>query len=427
MASINRVNPEYTQSLFDRYTSVVDAFSQYNNILSFTAGNEVINVVDYVSAAPYIKATVRDTKAFRDARGYRKIPISYSAADVSTLQLPTKNYLSCGSEDDAIEMYGMNVYSWCGNSTYTLSGYDKVYTQFQDSNIPSLFTEVGCLPSFGHRTFQEVAAILGSVFPATFSGVIVYEWPQGDSKYGIVEYPKSDDTGFPTTLVEYNNLGKVYTTASPVSTAWSDYTPTNSPPSCPASNSKWPLDASKALPTIQALNIDTVTARTTYYSSTPKAVVAAGSAATGSSTATSRGRPTDTTPSENRAALSTGAIAGIAVGGAAVGIAFAGAIFFLLRRRRNRTKGGRGMGSDGSLVVGGTEDDEGFNKAELPASSANPFFGKQELETNNVHEADAGRKLHEMDPSERRQVFEMPGSRPKASELEGTEAAQKVQ
>lgn len=97
--------------LFDRFAAVIDAFSQYNNTLSFTAANEVINQdEETVSVAPYIKAIVRDLKAFRDARGYRRIPISYSSTDIANRQLSTKDYLACGSQDDAIEMFGMNVY-----------------------------------------------------------------------------------------------------------------------------------------------------------------------------------------------------------------------------------------------------------------------------------------------------------------------------
>lgn len=231
--TFDRTDPDYTMQLFERFSSVVDAFAKYNNTLTFTAGNELINdQAESISLAPYIKAVVRDLKAFRDARGYRKIPISYTAADYADIALATKNYLACGDRADAIELFGFNVYSWCGNSSYVRSGYDEVYTEFQNTNIPALFAETGCISS-SPRTFGEVAAILGSVFPATFSGVIVYEWPLHVNGYGLVNYTNRDDSGFPETLADYNNLGNIYTTASPVSTAMTDYTPSNSPPACP--------------------------------------------------------------------------------------------------------------------------------------------------------------------------------------------------
>lgn len=116
MASIDRTNPAYTIDLFNTYAAVVDTFSKYENVLSFNAANEVINATQYTDTAPYIKAIVRDVRAYRDKRGYRKIPISYTAADTPDLQLPTISYLTCGEQDDTIEMFGMNVFSWCGIS-----------------------------------------------------------------------------------------------------------------------------------------------------------------------------------------------------------------------------------------------------------------------------------------------------------------------
>ena len=114
---IDRANPAYTIDMFNTYAAVVDTFSKYDNVLSFNAANEVINsTYTTTNTAPYIKAVVRDVRAYRDARGYRKIPISYTAADVPELQLPTVSYLTCGDQDDAIEMFGMNVFSWCGKA-----------------------------------------------------------------------------------------------------------------------------------------------------------------------------------------------------------------------------------------------------------------------------------------------------------------------
>lgn len=36
-------------------------------------------------AAPYVKAAVRDVKAYRDSKNYRKIPIGYSAGQIHGL------------------------------------------------------------------------------------------------------------------------------------------------------------------------------------------------------------------------------------------------------------------------------------------------------------------------------------------------------
>ena len=174
--AINRADPEWTLGMFDHYTSVIDAFAKYNNTLVFTIANEVINDDnESVGAGPYIKAAVRDIKAFRSARGYRKIPVSYGATDIPSIQSLIADYLACGDEADTVEIFGLNAFGWCGNSSYAVSGYDTLYTQLQHLNIPAVFTEVGC-NTITPRTFEEVAVILGSVFPIAFSGTIVYEW-----------------------------------------------------------------------------------------------------------------------------------------------------------------------------------------------------------------------------------------------------------
>lgn len=68
--------------------------------------------------APYIKAAVRDLKAFREKRGYRPIPLAYvSSEDVPNRKLAAE-YFACGDEGEAIELYGLNVYAWCGRSSY---------------------------------------------------------------------------------------------------------------------------------------------------------------------------------------------------------------------------------------------------------------------------------------------------------------------
>lgn len=61
----------------------MDEFQQYDNLGGFWIGNEVINTLGGSPSAPYIKAAVADMKSYLSAKGYRSIPIGYSAADVS--------------------------------------------------------------------------------------------------------------------------------------------------------------------------------------------------------------------------------------------------------------------------------------------------------------------------------------------------------
>jgi hypothetical protein len=77
----------------------------------------------------YVKAATADMKAYRDARGYRKIPIGYSHADVAGLRPVLQNYLACGNPDQAIDFFGLNAYEWCGNNNYMQSGYESLYNE----------------------------------------------------------------------------------------------------------------------------------------------------------------------------------------------------------------------------------------------------------------------------------------------------------
>jgi 1,3-beta-glucanosyltransferase GAS5 len=100
--SINRANPQpsynaaYLQSVF----ATIDAFAKYENTLAFFSGNEVINdEPDTTKTAPFVKAVTRDMKNYISSRGLRKIPVGYSAADVSVNRMQTAQYMNCGSDD----------------------------------------------------------------------------------------------------------------------------------------------------------------------------------------------------------------------------------------------------------------------------------------------------------------------------------------
>ena len=67
--SINRADPQWNTELFDHYQQVVDGLSKYSNVLGFFAGNEVSNNQSNTGASAYVKAAVRDTKAYIKQKG----------------------------------------------------------------------------------------------------------------------------------------------------------------------------------------------------------------------------------------------------------------------------------------------------------------------------------------------------------------------
>lgn len=58
-------------------------------------------------------------------------------ADIASLRPMLQNYLACGSNSsEALDFFSLNAYEWCGDSTYTLSGYSQLNKNVTDYSIP---------------------------------------------------------------------------------------------------------------------------------------------------------------------------------------------------------------------------------------------------------------------------------------------------
>ncbi|KAL8989349.1 MAG: hypothetical protein Q9169_008377 [Polycauliona sp. 2 TL-2023] len=259
--------PAWNQSQLSAFSAIMDEFQTYDNTALFFVGNEVLTTSEVSNAAPYVKAAIRDMKAYRDSRGYRKIPIGYSAADVPGLRPMLQNYLSCGDNDaERAEFYSLNVYEWCGDSNYQLSGYADLQRNATGYNIPIFVSETGCRVA-RPRLFSDQAAILGHVMADTWSGTIIYEWIQEENDYGLISYgPKVDPMlstaaldGYPrsgtplTVSPDYGNLKSQWATLSPTGVKLSDYSASASiaPPACPTPTpGGWIVNGNAALPSV---------------------------------------------------------------------------------------------------------------------------------------------------------------------------------
>jgi hypothetical protein len=181
--SINRDSPTWDDVLYNRYTSVVDMFSQYDNVIGFFAGNEVSNNNTNTDASAFVKAAVRDTKSYIKAKGYRQMYVGYATNDDADIREDLANYFNCGDQDSAIDFWGYNIYSWCGDSSFTESGYDKRVQEFSSYSVPSFFAEYGC-NTVRPREFTEVQSLFGDKMTGTFSGGIVYMYFQEANDFG---------------------------------------------------------------------------------------------------------------------------------------------------------------------------------------------------------------------------------------------------
>ena len=92
-----------------------------------------------------------------------------------------------------VDLFALNSYSWCGNATYTSSGYDVLTESFKDSSVPVFLSEYGCNEVVGARPWSEIPSLYGDEMAATMSGGVVYEWTQEANNYGLVELESSGD------------------------------------------------------------------------------------------------------------------------------------------------------------------------------------------------------------------------------------------
>ncbi|CAR29251.1 hypothetical protein ZYGR_0Z01730 [Zygosaccharomyces rouxii] len=213
-ASLSRLDPKcsYNANYLQNVFATIDAFAKYDNVLGFFAGNEVINDVNNTFTAPYVKAVVRDMKKYMKSQNYRQIPVGYSAADIASNRELAAQYFNCGDEDDArIDMFGVNDYSWCGDSSFEKSGYSTKVETYENYSIPIFLSEFGCNQGVSDgRPFTEIGAIYSDKMSSVFSGGLVYEYSGEANGYGLVDI----DGDSVSKNQDYQNLKKQYAAQS---------------------------------------------------------------------------------------------------------------------------------------------------------------------------------------------------------------------
>lgn len=187
--AIDRSDPRWEVSLYERYTSVIDDLSQYNNTIGFFAGNEVSNTVSTTDASAFVKAAVRDMKAYIKEKGYRSMGVGYATNDDSTIRVNMADYFNCQNSEDSIDFWGYNIYSWCGDSSYQASGYKERTEEFRNYSVPVFFAEYGC-NEVTPRKFTEIKALFGDKMNDVWSGGIVYMYFQETNNYGRSSHPQ---------------------------------------------------------------------------------------------------------------------------------------------------------------------------------------------------------------------------------------------
>ena len=167
--------PVWTHELYERYTALIDTFQGYSNVLGVFIGTNVVQSSNSTDALPFLKAAIRDVKTYITEKKYRNIPVGYSGGYGRPVDMTLAEYLACGNDVETIDFLGFRNFNWCGNSSFTTSGYDKTLKDFKGYPRPVIISEYGCKTA--RPRFQEVAAIYGATnMTNTFSGGIAYEF-----------------------------------------------------------------------------------------------------------------------------------------------------------------------------------------------------------------------------------------------------------
>ncbi|CAJ1453275.1 unnamed protein product, partial [Effrenium voratum] len=214
--------------------TLMKEFGQYNNTLMFTAANELAQLdKNGYAAFPCVKAFVRDLHNYQDEckSTMRRVPLIYSDVDTGggIARKTVADYLTCAleSEADAVDAYGLNVYSWCDETypgdgkddNFQYSPYKDIRDDFKDFSVPFIFSEFGCnlggmatkCPYPDGRTWPDVKHFLGEDMGEFMSGAVAFQWSMDKEEYGLTLSPgflKGQDELY--LLDNYFNLQKVY-------------------------------------------------------------------------------------------------------------------------------------------------------------------------------------------------------------------------
>ncbi|PKS07665.1 hypothetical protein jhhlp_006271 [Lomentospora prolificans] len=235
--SINRGDPfpSYNGAYLQNVFATIDMFQKYDNTLAFFSGNEVINEEPGTTvSAPYVKAVTRDMRRYIKQRGYRNIPVGYSAADVSENRMQTAHYFNCGPDDSRSDFFAFNDYSWC-NSDYKTAEWDKKVANFTDYGLPIFLSEYGCTTN--GRDFGEVEALMSSDMTGVYSGGLMYEYTMESNGFGIVQIKDKKVTE----LKEFNNYASALS-KWPAPTGSGGAAATTHAIACPTQDSVWEVD-----------------------------------------------------------------------------------------------------------------------------------------------------------------------------------------
>jgi len=195
----------YPSTVKERGQFVINSFSIYDNIMGFSAGNEVTIYADDGMGGPRQINAPCQKKFVSDMRKYvatcsggngpilsRSIPIGLENWDGNQQIFAQHVYYHCRTDPNDIyenvEWFGINSYRHCDGTVQTpadIVGWPELKADFATANFPGpvLFGEYGCRnPSFqtidgfeAQRTWLQTEALYSPSYNDVFAGGFVFE------------------------------------------------------------------------------------------------------------------------------------------------------------------------------------------------------------------------------------------------------------
>jgi hypothetical protein len=189
----------YPPELKKRGQYIINEFSRYDNVVAFSAGNEVVLYSHQQKQnAPCQKKFLRDMRAYVDGCYSmtpgsllpRMVPIGVVNLDGVIEQA---QYYACHTDPtdmyESVEWYGVNSYRHCDGTAETIDdlvGWIALREEYATVNlpVPVMITEYGCrdpsFPTIGEfetqRTWLQVDALYSQDYQDVFAGGMVFEY-----------------------------------------------------------------------------------------------------------------------------------------------------------------------------------------------------------------------------------------------------------
>jgi len=229
----------YSAANLQHAIRIVDIMSIYTNTLGLFVGCEVVNMAAQTVEVPRVlRAVTRDLKRYmrlcqgetegEDTRAggnddndgsqassrigergenqaeeechmgrnskRRVLPLGYSASDVANVRTPMFQYCAAGPDEEAMDFYALNNYSWLGNVSIQVAGWDRLEQAFHDTPVPVFFSEYGAHNGQPREFHETTKGVYDPSMTDTFSGGVVYEFFWSANRYGLVKLQRLKPT-----------------------------------------------------------------------------------------------------------------------------------------------------------------------------------------------------------------------------------------